>query len=651
MGRRSRQRRDKEDSACLPVAVGLQRRASWYVGAIAIIVVAVSAYYSSFRGVFLFDDIPHIVDNARIRSLTPITAWLHTRRPVVNLSFALNHRLGGSDPWGYHLVNLTVHILAGLVLFDIVRRTINSFGDSRSAWSRPATGLAAVTALLWVVHPLQTQSVTYIVQRGESMMGLFYLLTLYCVIRGSQSTNTTHHRADAAPRWSVPRFWYVAAIMCCGLGMGSKAVMVTAPAVVFLYDWVFLGRDVVRMLRLRWWLYGGLSATWLVLWLVGIGGVLKTEATGQATVGFAVKGITPWQYAISQPSVVLHYLRLCVWPRGQCLDYDWPRLASAGQAALPAMGILAMLGGTVWGLRRKAWPGFLGAWFFLILLPTSSFIPIRDLAFEHRMYLPLAAVVLLGVVCGHAAIARLCKARPILARMKPWVSFVVVVVLVSVLGFATARRNSLYHSREAMWRDVLDGAGHNARAHLGLGLVIYEDGNTLGALEHYRQAVQLKPRYAQARTNLGLVLGELGHPTEAIAQLRTAIEIKPTLMKAYRILAGIFVKQGQLDRAVRLYRQALQIDPTWSLGHTRLGVILAMQARRSDAMAEFSEAIRLDPTSAEPHYCLGVALQQSGQFAKAIEEFESTLQIEPAHADAKSRLETLILQQARTRGP
>ena len=617
----------------------------------AIVVVAVLAYHNSFNGVFLFDDIPHIVDNTRIRNLTPISTWLNTRRPVVNLSLALNYHKDGPVPWGYHLVNLVVHVSAGLVLFGIVRRTIISLGGSKGASPRPATGLAAATALLWVVHPIQTQSVTYIVQRGESMMGLFYLLTLYCVIRGSQSAEATHHQAGATPRRTVTRLWYVAAIVCCGLGMGSKAVMVTAPFVVFLYDWVFLGRGVANILSRRWWLYGGLAATWLVLWLVGIGGVLKTEAAGRATVGFAVKGITPWQYAISQPGVVLHYLRVCAWPAGQCLDYDWPRVGSTGMAVMPAMGILAMLGGTIWALLRRAWPGFLGAWFFVILLPTSSFIPIRDLAFEHRMYLPLAAVALLVVVCGHEVIARLCRARPTLARTKPWISFAVVVVLVSVLGLATARRNRVYHSRENMWRDVIRAAPHNARAQLGLGLVLYEEGNTAGALEHYQQAVQLKPRYAQARTNLGLVLGKLGRHEEAITQLQTAIEIKPTLMKAYRNLADIYVRQSRLDRAIRLYRQALRIDPTWSLGHTRIGVILAMQAKGSEARAEFSEAIRINPMSAEPHYCLGVALQQSGQLAGAIEHLEATLQIEPAHADAKRRLDALIAQQARIRPP
>ena len=602
-----------------------------------------SAYSNSFGGVFLFDDIPHIVNNARIQRLTPIDTWLHTRRPIVNLSLALNYHEGKLAPWGYHLVNLAVHVLAGLVLFGIVRRTIVLLRGPADASIRSATWLAAAAALLWVVHPIQSQSVTYIVQRGESMMGLFYLLTLYCVIRGSQSAEATHRAAS--------RLWYVAAVVCCGLGMGSKAVMVTAPLVVFLYDWVFLGRGVADMVRRRRWLYGGLAATWLVLWWVGIGGVLKPEATGPATVGFAVKGVTPWQYAISQPGVMLHYLRLCVWPAGQCLDYDWPKVESAGQAVLPAMVVLVMLAATGWALWRKTWVGFLGAWFFVILLPTSSFIPIRDLAFEHRMYLPLAAVVLLAVVCGHEVIARLCRARPTLAVWRPWISTPVVILLVLVLGLATVRRNRVYHSRKAMWRDVISIAPHNARARLGLGLILYEEGNLSGALEQYRRAVQLKPRYAQARTNLGLVLGKLGRTEEAVAQLQSAIEIKPMLMKAYRNLADIYVRRGELDRGIRLYRQALGINPSWSLGHTRLGVILAMQDKRSEARAEFSEAIRTDPLSAEPRYCLGVALQQAGQPVKAIKQFRAVLQIEPGHVDAKRRLESLIAQQARSRPP
>lgn len=621
----------------------------WFVGVLIVVAAGSLAYRSSFGGVFLFDDVPHIVENPHIKHLTPIGTWLHTRRPTVNLSLALNYHFCKLRPWGYHLVNLIIHLLAGLTLFAVVRRTL-LLGRFSDAAAGSATPLATAVALLWVVHPLQTQAVTYVVQRGESLMGLFYFLTLYCVIRGSPSADARSKR-KLSTRTRLPAMWYALAVGCCALGMGSKAVMVTAPVVVLLYDVIFLSGRLSAALRRRWSLYVGLAATWSILWAVGIGGVFRTETAGQATVGFAVKTVTPWQYAMTQPGVILHYLRLTFWPVGLCLDSDWPAVPKASDALLPAAEILVLLGGTIWALRRKAWLGFLGAWFFVILAPTSSFIPIRDLAFEHRMYLPLAAVLALVVIGGHGLVLRLGKANPSPARWATRSCVAAVVLMAALLGTATARRNAIYHSREAMWRDVVRCAPHNARAHLGLGLVLDEQHRTAEALVQYQQAVQLRPRYAQARSNLGLVLGKLGRFQDAAEQLQTAVKLKPDLMKAYGNLADVYVKQRALKRAVAVFRQALKIKPTWAQGHVRLGVILAMQAKRAAAMAEFSEAIRIAPDTAEPHYCMGVALQQAGRAGEAIREFQVTLRIEPGHADARRRLDRLKDQSRRSSAP
>src|SRR5262245_31708017 len=303
------------------------------------------AYVGSFRGVFLLDDVRAIVEDRGIRRL--VTAWnspARADRPLVSLSLALCYAISELQAWSYHLFNLAVHLLAALALFDVVDRTLRTPrfpGVSRES----ARTFAFVVALLWVVHPLQTASVTYVIQRAESMMGLFYLLTLYCVIRG----------VAAARPWR----WYVAAVIACALGMGTKANMVTAPVLVLLYDRVFLSASGAEVFRRRSWLHAGLFATLAILGATGIAGiVLNPTRSRDLTLGLGYAGSTPLAYALTQPGVIVHYLRLCFWPDPLCFDYGWPLARSARDFALPLLLVGALLAATIACFRRRPEIGF-----------------------------------------------------------------------------------------------------------------------------------------------------------------------------------------------------------------------------------------------------------------------------------------------------
>ncbi|HEV3003406.1 MAG TPA: hypothetical protein VGX78_03050, partial [Pirellulales bacterium] len=191
---------------------------------LAIALLGTVAFANGVRGAFYLDDFVTIVNNPTLRHLWPLTAVLSppngctaAGRPLLNLSFAINYAVGKTEPLGFHLVNIALHVLAALVLFGVVRRTLllRSFVVDR------AMRLAMLVTMLWVVHPLQTESVTYIVQRAESLAGLLYLLTFYCVIRGA-----TLERRDKALRW------YLLAVISCAAGMASKEVMATAPVLL-----------------------------------------------------------------------------------------------------------------------------------------------------------------------------------------------------------------------------------------------------------------------------------------------------------------------------------------------------------------------------------------------------------------------------------
>ncbi|MCH7885102.1 MAG: hypothetical protein IIC01_07590, partial [Planctomycetes bacterium] len=423
---------------------------------------AVVVYANSFGGVFQFDDRHAIVENERIHQLWPPWDLLSSRRPLFEISLAVNYALGELDPWGYHLVNLAIHILTGLTLFGVIRRTMLHVGHA-SRMAQASSRLAFAISLIWLVHPLQTESVTYLVQRCEAMMGLFYLLTIYCVLRAVASTRA----------WS----WYVLAVVTCALGMASKAVMVTAPIVVLLYDRIFLARSWRSIWDKRWHLYSGLAVTWGILWLCGIVQSLVNASNPRATVGLGFTGITPVEYLLTQPGVILYYLRLSFWPHPLCLDYAWPVETGVVSIILSLAVILVAAVGAMLYLRRRSWIGFVGAWFFLILSPTSSIIPIRDPLFEHRMYLPLAAVVTLSVLAWHGVAAGWC-ATARAGRLRRLLPVCFLVAISVALGTTTIRRNQDYQTELGMWKDIVAKRPNNARGHYSLGTVLLRNTKT-----------------------------------------------------------------------------------------------------------------------------------------------------------------------------
>ncbi len=592
-------------------------------------------YLNGFSGVFLFDDTKQILEQPDIRQLWPPWDALSGRRPVISVSLALNYAIGGFEVSGYHLLNVAVHILAALTLFGVVRHTLLR-PVLRARFGPVSPWFALAVALIWVVHPLQTQSVTYIIQRSEALMGLFFLLTLYCVIRGVDSSGR--------------RWWYTTAVVCCALGMGSKAVTVTAPIVVLLYDRVFISKSLGELLRRRWRLYTGFAATWGVLWACGIvKGVLYSSAKF-ATVGFAFKGITPWQYASTQPGVILQYFKLAFWPRSLCLDYNWPVAQSTAQIVGPAAVVMALLVATVWALFRKPPLGFLGAWFFLILSPTSSFIPIRDLAFEHRMYLPLASIVVLGVVGGHEVITYFVGRYSLSDRVRRRAIVGLVVTIVASLGYGTVRRNRDYRSEFTMWKDVAAKRPDNPRGHNGMGAALYEQGKIDEAITEFRIALRIKPQDARVHRNLGNALSKRGDNSGAIRAYRAALRYLPQYALARVSLADALFSDGNFDEAIRQYRKALQINPLLDNAYHNLGVALFRQGDFEEGIANFREALRINPDYVAAHYNLGIGMNSMRKLDEAIAAFRATLRLEPDHAGARKALDTALHMQRRSEG-
>jgi protein O-mannosyl-transferase len=630
MGVRKKKKRPASSSAGPPAAPAAAPARSSAIGvwlaAALIVVAAVAVYSNTWHVPFLFDDENAIVKNSTIRDLWPPWKVLSppgngetvTGRPLLNVSLAINYAIGKLDVWGYHATNLAIHLAGALLLFGIVRRTL-LLPAMRQRWAAAAVPLALVIALAWAIHPLQTESVTYIAQRAESLVGLFYLLTLYCFLRGENSTKA--------------RCWYAGAVLACLLGMASKEVIVSAPLIVLLYDRAFLAGSFAEAWRKRRGFYAALCCTWLLL------GYLVISAGGRGgTVGFG-GGLDWWAYLCTQCGAIVHYLRLCVWPNPLVLDYG-ARTAHAALEIVPYAIMMGLLGAaTLVALWR--WPkvGVLGAWFFAILAPTSSVFPacVTQTAAEHRMYLPLAAVLtamVLGIwwLSEEFLVPRLPvdRRRPVVLKS---IGFGAIALLAVALGCKSYARNRDYRSLLSIWETTARHCPENARAQNNYGKALSENGRADEAIVHFRTAMKIESNYTDPWTNLGAELIERDELDEAVAVLQQALRIDPRCAEAYNNLAVVMAKRRQFDEAVALLQKALKIDPQCAAAFSNVGAALAQSGKYDEAEALDRKALEIDPECVNAYCNLGALMVKRGQVDKAVSLYQQALK-----ADADSAL-------------
>ncbi len=580
-------------------------------------------YQPSFSGEFVFDDRGNILQNPRLGTLWP--PWgpmAHSSRPLTQLTFALNYALGQGNVFGYHLVNLLIHLLATLVLFGILRRTFTT-RPLLSRYGAIRTPLATAIALVWAIHPIQTASVTYIVQRAESLMGLFYLLTLYCSLR---SFGAPSHR-----------LWPKLAIAACFLGMLSKPIMVTAPLLILLYDRAFFLTPFKQLLSKRKGLYGGLAATWGILLIILLLPHESVHSVGEEA------GFSPLQYAATQPGVLLHYLKLVFWPHPLLLDPQWPPLQDFRQFLLPGIPVGLLLLATLLSLRPYPQLSYLGAWFFLILAPTSSFFPLNDPAYEHRMYLPLLAPITLTLLGGWEILRRGISS-PALQKS---LACTLLIAAALPLGWRTRERNREYQDEATLWGQVLAQYPSSTRALLNLGEALFRQGKSEEAIFYYLKVLKIEPKDVTARYNLGLALHKQGKLAEAISHYQQALGINPSSAEVLNDLGRVLFDEQKQDQSISYYRKALEIQPNFADAHVNLGVVLYNQGRLEEAIDHYRQALKIDPQLLDAHYNLGLALSDWGKFEEAIQHFSQALRLKPSDLEVRTDLGVAYLEQGR----
>jgi len=663
---------------------GSPSRGAIFGAAAAIAAAAVAAYHNSLSGQFAFDDVPTIKENPTIRHLWDLRSVLSpppggytvSGRPILNLSVAINYAFGGLNVWGYHATNLVIHILAGLTLFGIMRRTLRN------------TALAFATALIWTVHPLTTESVTYIIQRAESLMGLFYLLTLYCFIRSldASAPRTAEKRDGDIASTSKAICWRCFSVTACLLGMGTKEVMVSAPVIVLLYDRTFVAGTLGEAWRRRWKYYLGLASTWILLVYLALG-----TGTRGGTAGMNIGGSVV-NYWLTQFPAIVRYLSLVIWPRPLVLDYGAQVVQSALSVWPSILIVTALMAGTVWALtarfRNFRALGFAGIFFFAILAPTSVVPVIVQVVAEHRMYLALAPAVAVLVMGGYRLVETAVSKKGMSGSP---IRFYLPLCLVGAAGlaFVTARRNEDYRTELTLWGKTAAESPDNPRAQCNLGIALSDAGNIPAAMERYRIALRIKPDYPQAHNDLGIALYDTGHWPDAIVEYQEAVRLDSGFAKAYNNLGNAFLQMGNLPEAIAnyevarrltpddpdfdrnlgvvltkagrpadaipVYEHALQLKPDYVQVRTYLGVIFAgrgnvflKSGKLTDAIANYEKAVQLQPKYVEALDNLGTALAQSGQVAQAAEEFMAASLLQPGNPEIHYNLGCALAQQGRT---
>ena len=580
-------------------------RYAWLIAA-----AVVAVYANSLPGPLIFDDRATIIDNGTIedlassRVLEPPHETSVAGRPVANVSFAVNYALGDRAVTGYHVVNIAIHALCALAIFGIARR------------SRLPDTAAAAVALVWAVHPLNTEAVDYLTQRTESLMALFYLTTLYSAIRAA---------GDRASRWR----WTVAAIAACALGMATKESMVTAPLVVVLYDRVFLFPSLREAVRKRAPLYIGLAATWLLL------AALVWNGPRSQSAGFAAHDAHALTYLLNQAVMIVRYLRLAVWPRDLVLYYGWPAQLSPADVWPQLLGVAILLACTVWALWRgprlgsstSLRAGFLGAWFFLTLAPTSSIVPIAtEVGAERRMYLPLVALAALGVMVVRTLV------------QSPRLRAGILAAVTIALGAGTLARNIDYRSSLRLAETTAERWPSPAGESM-LGVELAAAGRLSEAEQHLRSAAATHP---PARYYLGTVLAAQNRPGEAIAPFRSFIAGQPPELEqvrlAHRELAAALLKTNNADEAAAEYRLVLAADPGDANSMVQLSQILLRQERFADAIVILRQLTTARPGDGWGFGALGIALASSGRIDEAIEAFRRQVDVDPQNEHARQNL-------------
>lgn len=574
---------------------------------------------------FYFDDTSNIINNPHLQlkefsvaGLKRVVSGAHLHnRPVANLSFALNYLWGQYDPAVYRLINILIHGINGFLLFLLVGRTLKIFQGNGSREGFGVWESAYFAAVIWLVHPLHIQSVTYIVQRMNSMAAMFYLLAMLCYIQGRLSEKSRE-------KW----LWGSGCLASGLLAFGSKEIAATLPFMLWIYEWFFFQR-----LDRQWLKRNGRNLViGLVLGLALVYFYLGDNPWERLQAGYGLRDFTMGQRFITQWRVIVFYISLFLFPYPSRLTllHDFPASTSLLEPITTLLSLITLLALTFsafWLIRRHRLWAFCLLWFLGNLVIESSIIGL-EIIYEHRTYLPSMFLSLLLVL----------TLRKVLTNDR--IKRVVLVSIMIVLSIWTFQRNRVWADKVDFWLDCLVKCHDQARIHNNLGQALEEKGRVADAMEHYREAIAHDELYVTAYNNLGLALEKAGDLHDAEQVYRHVLSFDRLNAGTHYNLGTHLGRRGRVEEALAHLdlshqNQPLDSDPDV---HNNAGIILAMYGRLDEAVGHFQEALRINPDDFLTHNNLALTYARQGDFIRARYHFQETLRIRPDFEEARQNL-------------
>ena len=522
---------------------------------------------------FYFDDRPNIVENPYVR-LTDLTSKNIacatfksplSNRPVANLSFALNYYFHQYNVAGYHAINIVIHIITGILLYFFIKTTL-SIPSLRSRYKHHAS-IAFFAALIWLVHPIQTQSVTYIVQRMNSMAAMFYILSFLLYVKG----RLVKENQKAWP-------WFAGCALAGLLALGSKEISATLPFFILLYEWYFLQDLSKAWLKRSIPYFMGAFVVFGLLVLLYLG----SNPLEHILSGYEHRDFTLTQRVLTQFRVVTYYISLLVYPSPARLNlaHDFSLSCSfidPVTTSLSLVSIMALIALAVLIAKKERLISFGILWFFGNLTIESSVIPL-EIIFEHRLYLPSMFACLMTVTLAYQ-----CK-------IPDWLRAGLLCAVIAVFSFWTYERNHVWIDEVTLWKDCAQKSKENARPHNNLGNALFRQGKLDEAIAHYYEVIRIKPNHFLAHNNLGVALGQQGSFEKSISHFYKALQIKSDYAEAHNNLGLVLTRQGKVNEAIAHFYKALQIKPDYAKAHYNLGMAYSSKGLSDRAFKEIKRA-------------------------------------------------------------
>lgn len=544
---------------------------------IIIFVTCLVIFANSINNHFVFDDSEVIVTNNAITSLAniPIILGLTTGkpyyRPLRTASYTLDYFFSGLDPTAYHIFNITYHAIASVLVYLIV---LFLLGSHRAA---------LIAGLIFAVHPVQTDSVTYLSGRRDVLCGLFYFLGFYYFLK---------FRENSKGKYLVIVFLsYV-------LAMASKEMAVTLVGIFFVYDFltnIEQGPFFSRIFR-------GLKDTLVKhryfyppLFLLGSAFVVYKVVVKSPSHAAGYYGGSILNNVATVARVVVHYVKLLLFPLTLNADYSYNAFPASRSILEPAvlfsLAILFLLGGLIvyCMTEKKKWFAFSGLWFFVTLLPVMQIFPHHELLAEHYLYIPIFGFALL--------LALLFEKTFTLFTSRTSVVYIVLVMLLFLLSVRTIIRNRDWKDDLTLWTKTVQTSPDCVRARNNLGRALNNEGDFSAAIDQFRHAVQVKPDYAEAYCNMGVAYSVLGLAEQARSSFRKAIELNPEFDEAYYNVGLLDAQNGNLTEAIESFKKAIEFNSKLVSAYFNLGLAYLKTADRANAFIQFKRVLELSPDS------------------------------------------------------